>query len=167
MAEIKNEEMRLNCYGSIVGKQLEWLARQYKYVELDDYVVMPNHVHGIIAINSELAKSNQNNTVGICRVNEKIIDTESVGTGLDLSLRSDIKILSLSNLMGAFKTTSSKIIHQYGLPEFARQRSFYDHIIRNQKELQNIRKYIYYNPAKWETDRNNPACAGRPENLWM
>ncbi|MEA1937368.1 MAG: transposase, partial [Patescibacteria group bacterium] len=71
------------------------------------------------------------------------------------------KIKPLSELIGALKTTSSRLIHQYGLSEFQWQRNFYDHIIRNEKELDKIRKYIFENPLKWELNRNNP------ENLFM
>jgi len=71
------------------------------------------------------------------------------------------KIKPLSELIGAFKTTSSKLIHQNGLSEFQWQRNYYDRIIRNEKELEKIRKYIFENPLKWELDRNNP------ENLFM
>ena len=87
---------------------------------------MSNHIHGILIINKR--------------------------TGLDLSLH---KIKSLSSLIGAFKTTSSKLIHQNGLSDFAWQRSFHDHIIRNDKSLNKIRKYIINNPATWDNDENN------------
>jgi hypothetical protein len=76
---------------------------------------------------------------------------EQIRTGHDLSLR---KIKSLSELIGAFKTTSSKLIHQNGLPEFRWQRSFYDHIIRNEKSLDNIIQYIRNNPKNWQSDEH-------------
>ena len=76
---IENNTMILNEYGEIVQKQWLWLADQYEYIKLDEYIVMPNHCHGIVAI-------------------------DSVGTGRDLSLQGKIK--SLSELIGAFKTTS-------------------------------------------------------------
>ncbi|MFH1822162.1 MAG: transposase [Patescibacteria group bacterium] len=68
----------------------------------------------------------------------------------------------LSKIVKSFKEISLKIIRKkYNDFEFSWQRSFYDHIIRNEKSLNNIRRYIYYNPTKWELDRNNS------ENLWM
>jgi REP element-mobilizing transposase RayT len=72
-------------------------------------------------------------------------------------ITSDIKIKSLSELIGAFKTTSSKIIHSTGLEVFCWQKSFYDRIIRNEKELLKIRQYIHNNPLKWEIEKNNPS----------
>jgi putative transposase len=126
--KIEDGIMNLNDYGGIVKERWLWLQDQYNYVKCGEYVIMPNHFHGIL-----------------------IIDT-IVGTGRDLSLR---KIKSLSELIGAFKTTSSKLIHQTGLNEFRWQRSFYDHIIRDESSLDNIREYIRQNPQNWETDKNN------------
>jgi len=137
---IKNGLIKLNKYGKIVKKQWLWLVKQYRYIKLDEYIVMPNHFHGILIINNE-------NVVGTGR------DPKNVGTGRDLSLQ--YKIKSLSELIGAFKTTSSKLIHENGLADFAWQRSFYDNIIRSDKALLKIREYIFNNPLNWDLDRNN------------
>jgi len=103
---------------------------------------MPNHVHGILEIKNAMR--------------------DCVGTGLDLSLPDSYnkthnpqKTLSLSNIIGAFKTTSSKLIHQNNFPQFAWQRSFHDHIIHNETAFQNIYNYIVNNPTSWLHDRNN------------
>lgn len=61
----------------------------------------------------------------------------------------DCKIKSVSSLMGAYKTTSSKLIHLSGNLEFEWQRSFHDHIVRNQQSYENIYQYITDNPIKW------------------
>ena len=61
--------------------------------------------------------------------------------------------MELLLLIGAFKTTSSKLIHKTGLKYFQWQKSFYDHTIRNEISLFNIRKYIKDNALKWELDR--------------
>ena len=50
--EIRNKRMILSLYGRIIDKQWNWLSKQYKYVHLDEYIIMPNHFHGIIIINS-------------------------------------------------------------------------------------------------------------------
>ncbi|MEK7495535.1 MAG: transposase [Patescibacteria group bacterium] len=129
---IINNEMVINEIGKIVEAQWLWLEKQYKHVELDEFKIMPNHFHGIIIIKN---KSNP------------------VGTGLDLSLQK--KHLSLSNIIGAFKTTSSIRIHKKGLKIFQWQRSFYDHIIRNEKSFYYICQYIKNNSINWSEDRNN------------
>ncbi|HSD09077.1 transposase [Flavobacterium sp.] len=115
---LSGAKMNLNEYGKIVAEQIVWLEEQYQYVVIHNYVVMPNHVHIIIEI-------------------------DAAGTGRDLSVQ---KIKSLSSLIGAFKTTSSKIIHKSGFLDFAWQRSFHDHIIRNEKSYLNINNYIDSNP---------------------
>jgi len=127
--EIKDEKMILNEIGRIVENQWLWLEKQYNYVLLDEFVVMPNHFHGTIAI------------------------IEPVGNGRDRSLQ---KNKSLPSIIGAFKTTSSKLIHQNLNKNFAWQKSFYDRIIRNEKEFYNIQQYIRYNPNKWQWDIENP-----------
>ena len=128
--EIKNDQMILNDHGQIVRQQWQWLAEQYTYVELDEYIVMPNHIHGILIIDDT--------------DRSRPVPTHS--------------IKSLSSLIGAFKTTSSKLMHQNGLPDFAWQRSFYDHVIRNDKSLNKIREYIINNPINWAIDEENTNC---------
>ncbi|RKX85803.1 MAG: hypothetical protein DRP58_05310 [Spirochaetes bacterium] len=60
------------------------------------------------------------------------------------------KYKPLSQIIGAFKTTTSKIIHMTGYHNFTWQRSYYDHIIRNNDSLIRIRKYIINNPVNWK-----------------
>jgi REP element-mobilizing transposase RayT len=131
--KIRNGTCLLNPFGQIVEEQWRWLHDQYLYLTMDEFVVMPNHVHGIINI-------------------ADCVDNGSVGNGRDRSLQ---KIKSLSELIGAFKTTSSKCIHKSGLPSFRWQKSFYERIVRNDQELQRIQEYIHSNPLTWERDIEN------------
>ena len=132
--DITNGGCSLNSIGQIVADQWRWLHDQYFYLAMDEFVVMPNHFHGIINITGS-------------------VDNRRVGNGRDRSLH---KIKSLSELIGAFKTTSSKRIHRSGLPSFQWQKSFYEQIIRNDQELIRIREYIQNNPLRWELDIENP-----------
>ena len=125
--KIVDNQMVLNYQGQIVEQQWQWLAKQYSYVKLDEYVVMSNHVHGILII----GESDRSRPVPT-HYNK-----------------------SLSSLIGAFKTTSSKLIHQNGLSDFSWQRSFNDHIIRNDESLNKIREYIVNNPINWANDEEN------------
>ena len=109
--EIKNQEMVFNERAWIVKKQWLWLACQYKGIKLDQFIIMPNHIHGIVVINSR----DRSRPVP---TNPRPVPT--------------VKTKSLSGLMGAFKTTSSKLIHQQGFEYFAWQRSFYDHTAYSQ-----------------------------------
>ena len=135
--------VELNAYGLIVDEKINWLMRQYEYVSIHNYVVMPNHFHLILEIDS-------------MRLKNKFSEGDSEGTSRDLSVQQeDIKIKSLSSLMGALKTTSSNAIHNVGFEEFAWHRSFHDHIIRDEKSYHNIFNYISNNPNKWHEDRFN------------
>ena len=126
--------MILNEYGIIANNQLEWLEIQYPYIELHSYKVMPNHIHAVIEIDSLKVNLNHKGDPEQC------------------DLRS-IKIKSLSQIMGAYKTTSSKLIHEADFDMFAWHRSFHDHIIRDEKSYQNIVNYIENNPNSWSKDK--------------
>ena len=130
--------MVLNEYGLIAEKQWFWLGEQYSYLKLHAFVFMPNHIHGIIEIKRDYI----------------------VGTGRDLSLQyhrdlSLKKKKSLSELMGAYKTTTSKKIDLTGNVSFNWQRSFHDHVIRNEQAFERISNYIINNPLKWKEYRFN------------
>lgn len=116
-------EMELNEYGLVVQERINWLASQYPYVDIHNFKVMPNHFHLILEIDGLRVK--------------------------DL----DIKIKSLSSLMGAMKTTSSHQIHNLGLDHFEWHRSFHDNIIRNEESYLRISEYIDQNPQSWFEDR--------------
>ncbi len=94
---IENGIMQLTIHGQIVQYQWEWLHEHYKYLKMDAFTVMPNHFHAILQI------EDVDETVG------------TVDNSRDCSLR---RIKPVPELIGAFKTTSSKLIHQSGLHEF-------------------------------------------------
>jgi putative transposase len=132
--KIVNAGCVLNEFGKVIKQILESIPALYPYLELDYYVIMPDHIHIIIIIDPS---------------------TVNVVTGRDLSQKDEQKqkIKSLSEIIGAFKTMTSKELHKKGLKEFKWQRSFYDRIIRNEKELYQIRKYIEQNPLSFEIEK--------------
>jgi REP element-mobilizing transposase RayT len=129
--------MRLNSYGEIV--QNEWfftpIVRDYVQVFNDEFVVMPNHIHGVIWIVSERVAC---------------LDTSINPCGP--------KSGSLGAIIGQFKSTVTKQINHLrntpGKPVW--QRNFFDHIIRNENELDAIRKYIQTNPFNWDSNKKLP-----------
>jgi putative transposase len=139
--KVENGIMVMNDLGAIVEQQWRWLPQRYAYVSLDEYCVMPNHFHGILCINDL--------TVGDGRD-----QNFRVGDGRDRPLLSKTK--PLPELMGAFKTTTSKMIHDAGGDLFRWQRSYHDHIIRDDADLARIREYIGNNPVNWASDEENP-----------
>jgi REP element-mobilizing transposase RayT len=131
--------MVLNAYGQIVYDQWLWLGRNFSFIRLDEFTVMPDHFHGIL----EIIDMDPVGTVrdcrcgSRCRCNPRVTPTN----GMDNQIYSRRYNL-LSKTMNAFKTTSSKKIHQAGLIDFKWQKSFYDHIIRDDESLDRIRFYI-------------------------
>jgi putative transposase len=147
-----NGKMNLNKYGKIADEQFLWLQNQYPYLIIHIFIIMPNHVHALLEIDPVVKERLVNGIDRECvrtgRDTDK--DQECVRTGRDLSLH---KIKSVSELMGAYKTTTSKKIRLAGLEEFAWQRHFHDHIIRNEIGYQNIYNYIENNPLNWQHDK--------------
>ncbi len=135
MGAVVGGEMVLNEYGKIVQRQWQWLAEHFPNVQLDEFQIMPNHVHGIVIITPA-----GNGQGGVF-----------VGDGRDRPVQKP-----LPDLIGAFKTTSSKLIHRAGFTDFSWHRSFYDHVIRKDESLDKVREYIRNNPKQWELDEENP-----------
>ena len=136
--EIADGEMQLNEVGEIVAQAWQWLARQYPYVDIDEWVIMPNHLHGIIWI----------------------VNNDASGRGGSRPAPTTHPVhpqKSLGRLIGAFKTTSTKQInilnHTPGAALW--QRNYYEHVIRNDDDLRRIREYICNNPLRWALDREN------------
>jgi REP element-mobilizing transposase RayT len=135
--EIIKEAMSLNCAGQMIASAWSDMPRRFNQVSLDSFVVMPNHIHGIIILKN------------------------GIGVGADLvSAR-----ICVSRVIQAFKSTSTneyiRRVNQKGWDKFDKtlwQRSFYDHVIRNEKDLLRIQEYILNNPLQWAMDEENPDC---------
>ncbi|HHT9117594.1 MAG TPA: transposase [Candidatus Hypogeohydataceae bacterium YC38] len=133
--DIVNGEMRLNDYGGVVEKEWMKTASIRKNVELDVFVVMPNHFHGIVSIVNAIS-------VGATR---RVAPT----------LRGLISN-SIGAIVGQFKSIVTKNIHKMGFRDFKWQRNYYEHVIRDEKDINEIREYIITNPLKWAMDSENP-----------
>jgi len=144
--------MHLNPYGKIAETSWQWLSQAYDYVESDEWIIMPNHLHGIIFLSLDHMIAPD------CRGGSR---TAPAGEG---------KIKPLGRLIGAFKTISTKQINfirkTSGVPFW--QRNFYEHVIRDDHALNHIREYITTNPLRWDLDRENPQVQGRDEfDNWL
>jgi len=162
--EIRDGEMRLNECGEIVAKCWDDLPNHYDHAQLDEFVIMPNHVHGIIVLNVGAG-------LKPARFDEPALSDEP--TRFDQLARSDAqragfkpaptKQHGLPEIVRAFKTFSSRRINDIrntpGHPLW--QRNYYEHIIRDEKELRAVREYIRYNPLKWDEDEENPEKPSR------
>ena len=133
-----------------VGSAWHSVLDIFANIELDEFVVMPNHIHGIVWIKDE----------GSYRLHPGAWKNDSIRKDDQLVVPArDIKFETLSHIIGAFKTTGATLVNklrgQMGIAVW--QKSFYDRIVRNERELERIQEYIRNNPIKWEEDRDNPA----------
>jgi REP element-mobilizing transposase RayT len=149
--EVIEGKMRPNEFGCIVQAAWSELPDHYQGVQCDVFVVMPNHVHGIIVL-----------------VERGAVEESDVGAGLKPALpnfrpattpRAGFKPApTLTQIIRAFKTFSARRINELrttpGLPVW--QRNYYEHVVRGENELNGIREYIANNPVQWEMDRENP-----------
>ncbi len=135
--EIKNENMILNSIGKVIDEEWNLTGKLREKVELDYYQIMPNHFHGIIIIEGEEIKN-------------VITSNITSETHSDASLQKTMN--NLSYIISGFKAACTGRIHRIGYKKFSWQSRFYDHIIRNEKDLFRIRNYIHNNPLKWELD---------------
>jgi REP element-mobilizing transposase RayT len=136
LGTIRLGEMRLSRLGAIVAAHwLDLPAHHGPLVQVDAFVVMPNHLHGIITILPA----------------NRCPDAPAV--------------VPLGNLVGGFKSSVTREWNQLcGTPGGAVwQPRFYEHIIRHEKALARIRDYIRNNPQQWTIDRENPKAAGENE----
>ena len=147
--DIINGKMALNENGKIV--KTEWLktAEIRKNVKLDEFIVMPNHVHGIIIITDKIKN--------IPNIGKNVETTGNVGaTGPVAPTAPRLHPNSLGSIMGQFQSIVTKQIRKLGIEYFSWQRNYWERIIRNKNELNKIQKYIRDNPINWESDDNNP-----------
>lgn len=140
--------MQMTEGGKIV--QDEWFKSSQirAEIELDEFVVMPNHIHGIVII----VGGNKYVDSG-CRDDRRVV---SANTNTVSIHPTGPKPKSIGAFMGGFKSSVTKRINQIrktpGAPVW--QRNYHEHIIRNNQELNRIRAYIANNPSNWLSDRN-------------
>ncbi len=124
--EIINAQMQFNNLGEIVNQEILKIKSHYPNIQIDKYVIMPNHIHMIIII----------------------LETERINPFPTIEY-------DISNVVGKFKAGVSRIVgnafmHSVKKPLW--QRSYHDHIIRGEKDYQKIWEYIDTNPLKWKLD---------------
>ncbi len=136
----------LSDIGRIVEARWSALPAHFEYVQLDEWTIMPNHVHGIIWIDHDI--------VGAKHVRPPANASPQHPNGTQPG--------SLAAVVQNFKSVSTREINQLhnapGQPFW--QRNYHERIIRNDRELNAIRQYIADNPLKWALDRDNPIKGG-------
>jgi len=175
--EIKNGKMILSDAGKIAENYWQEIPSHFPMVNLDEFVVMPNHIHGILEIYYGDMKS-VNAPPTVVETRHCLVSTDAFNA-TDANITTDDRLQkyngaypqmskispkpgSLSVIIGSFKSITAKTAaKKFPRIGFHWQTRFYDHIIRNEKSLNNIRAYILNNPKNWERDGNNK------EDLWM
>ena len=145
---IKDGQMELNAIGTMIQRVWSGLAEHYVALEADEFIVMPNHLHGILVLTraDPTTRAEDRQEPGRAR-------QEPAPTGG----------LSLHEIIRRFKTFTANQYRQ-GLSSPGSspmegqlwQRNFYEHVIRNERDLAAIREYIATNPLQWHLDKENP-----------
>ena len=146
--KIVKNEMRLNVYGRMVQEVWNGLPGHYPHVVLDAFVIMPNHIHGIVVLATPVGAG---------------FKPAPTPKSAPTPNPAHIPRHGLPEIVRAFKTFSARQINQLrhtpGIPVW--QRNYYEHIIRNNAALNRIRQYVKANPAHWEKDRENLNSIGK------
>jgi putative transposase len=163
---VQDGKMLFNDVSHIAIKCWQNLPERFRKVSLDEFVLMPNHFHGIINISdnkgviNHAPTGNRNEFVGAQFIAPKKYDATDQGVINHAS--------TLGMIVRTFKALASRKIHLSGKDEFNWQRNYYEHIIRNEDSLNYIREYIITNPLRWELDRENPDRKGEDQfDRWL
>jgi putative transposase len=129
LGEVLDSDVTLTDLGRIASDYWKHVPQHFQDVSIDKFVVMPNHVHAIIIISERRG-----------------------------GVTPPLQTPTLNKIIAYYKYQTTKQINQIRqqIGESFWQRSFYDHIVRNEEELQRIRNYIIDNPLKWELDEYHP-----------
>ncbi|MBI4672334.1 MAG: transposase [Chloroflexi bacterium] len=148
LGDVVETEAHLSPIGEIVAA--EWMKAEEvrKNVQMDEWIIMPNHLHGIIVIKYAINKGD--------------VDPRGETFQRNVSTSpSRLKPNTIGSMIGQIKSNATKKIRAAGYPDFDWQERFWDEIIWDERGLNNVRQYIRDNPAKWESDRDNAP------GLWM
>ncbi len=178
LGEIKDGIMHLNLVGATVKAVWESLPRHFPLIELDAFVVMPNHVHGIIVItdNSGNCNPNHNNNrtfdcrgeafvLGCNNTSPELLYTNAspfpgcnnTSPNLADQLPRGTQSGSIGAILQNFKSVATRRVNRITRNSGTLwQRNYHEEIIRNEKAYENIRRYIVENPLSWDEDEENP-----------
>lgn len=136
--QIVDSTMQLNRFGNVVNKCWLEIPHHFPNVEVDAFVIMPNHFHGIVVIQDYRGEV-----------------TSPTPKGAETA---PLQRHTLGQTIAYFKYQTTKSINQICHTPGNRlwQRNYYEHVIRNEHDLNDIRQYILDNPVKWDMDEENP-----------
>lgn len=135
--KVENGEMRLNQLGKIAENFWSEIPRHFQKIELEKFIVMPNHIHGIINVVADAYTRLENAKAACMR-----------------PLQADRSKMLLSKIVQGYKAAVSREEKRKFRISFQWQRSFYDRVIGNQASLNKLSEYIARNPKFWDEDKN-------------
>jgi putative transposase len=141
--EIVNGEMQLNEFGKITDECWRAIPEHFGNIDLGAYVVMPNHVHGVIVITNVENRTTMNSS-------------SSVGARHGSPQPRGVKPHSIGAIVGSFKSAVTRRIGRELNATGIWQRNYHEHIIRDHNDWDRIHRYIESNPSKWAEDNENP-----------
>ena len=146
--EIMNEEMRLSAIGAVAQECWRLIPNHFPNAALGEFIVMPNHIHGIVIID-DANRCGRDADMHGTRLSSQCLQSENQDV--------DRSKMSLSKIIQGFKSSVTRTVgKRWNDHAFGWQRSFYDRVIRDDAELNRIREYIRNNPLKWAFDKYNP-----------
>lgn len=158
LAAIENEEVTVTEIGKIVKE--EWLRTPAvrPNVQLDEFIVMPNHLHGIVIIKNDIFVGANGNSPQ----RGKRIDMDPPPRKTPFRSPSG----TIGAIVRGFKSAATKRVNELqdtpGKPLW--QRDYYEHIVRDERDLERIREYIRLNPTRWPVDEENPVKSRKTLN---
>ena len=156
LANISGYDMALTAAGEEVLAAWHALPARLPNVVLDEIVVMPNHVHAILFLENRSAAAYVGTPLAASRSQKDQASTVGEANAQTIGTQ---QAASLPVIMRAFKSISAiavnRSIGRAGVPVW--QERYFDHVIRDERDLERIRQYIRDNPAKWAEDKENPA----------
>ncbi len=142
LGNVEGGKVHLSPIGMIVREEWKKTPGIRPNVSLDAFVVMPNHIHGIIVIRNSLVETTGSVVSYAEETSRRLVSTRI----------KTLKPNSLGSIVGQFKSVCAKRIYAAGFCDFGWQSGYYDHVIRDEKDLERIREYIALNPSRWESD---------------
>jgi REP-associated tyrosine transposase len=174
--DIVDDAMVLSDAGKMVEKTFLELPEKYPGNDVDGFVVMPNHIHGIIVIETRSVDIIEtNSSVGAAPCGRPLTASDEIETRTVNAIQTrdegqpqgvaptDGTRMTLSDFVHRFKSYTTHLYSHgvkrqgwFPFPGRLWQRNFYERVIRNEEELNNKRDYILNNPTKWSDDEENP-----------
>jgi len=169
LGEIVGGEMILSAFGKIVDNEWNKSFEIRNELFLDEYIIMPNHLHAIIVLDKNGIDESHGTHVVVETHGRASLQQQSPEQSDKQQFYRKPK--SISSFIGGFKSAINSKIDDYidvnnlDIPKYNRknhffQSNYHDHIIRNDKSYQTITEYILNNPLKWNDDKFNPDKKG-------